>query len=446
MNYPAIAAVAIFLVAYILLATEKAHKTKAVLAGAVLMILVGIVSQRTAFHGDEARHIEGVDWNTIMLLIGMMIIVNITRTTGAVEYLAIKSAKAVHGRPTPIIVLFCVITAALSAFLDNVTTVIIIAPVVILIFERLESDPVPGLISIICASNIGGTATLIGDPPNIIIGSAARLSFLDFLSVDALPAIASMVAMLVAIALFLRPRLSVSPEVRERIMEFDESAAITDWQLLRRCLVVLGITLVGYVVHGWLGLEPATIALTGAALIMLLHTEGPDEALKSVEWSTIFFFIGLFIMVAGLVETGVLGMLGEGFTTLTGGNTAAMTMVMLWASGILCGVVNNIAYTTMMTPLIKSIAFSAHPAAATASWAQIYHAPNILPLWWALSLGACLGGNMTYVGSAANVLVVGIAESSGHPITFVRYLKYGIPVALVSLLIATVWLWLLFLR
>ncbi len=446
MNYPAIAAVAIFLIAYILLATEKVHKTKAVLAGAVLMILLGIVSQRTAFHGDEAKAIEGIDWNTIMLLIGMMIIVNITRTTGGVEWLAIRAAKSVHGHPTLVIALLCVITAVLSAFLDNVTTVIIIAPVAILIFERLESDPVPCLISVICASNIGGMATLIGDPPNIMIGSAARLSFLDFLSVDAPPAIVSMVAMLVAIALFLHPRLSVSPEVRERIMEFDESAAITDWQLLRRCLVVLGITLVGYVVHGWLGLEPATIALTGAALLMLLHTEGPDEALKSVEWSTIFFFIGLFIMVAGLVETGVLQMMGEGFIAMTAGNTGAMTVVMLWASGILSGIVDNIAYTAMMTPLIKSIAVSAHPQAATAGWPQIYHAPDILPLWWALSLGACLGGITTIIGSAANVVVAGIAESSGHPITFVRYLKYGVPIAFVSLLIATLWLWLLFLR
>jgi Na+/H+ antiporter NhaD/arsenite permease-like protein len=446
MNLPAIAAIVIFLTCYVLLATEKVHKTKAVLAGAVLMILVGLVSQRTAFHGDEARHIEGIDWNTIMLLIGMMVIVNITRTTGAVEYLAIKSAKAVRGRPVPIIILFCVITAALSAFLDNVTTVIIIAPVVILIFERLKSDPVPALISIICASNIGGTATLIGDPPNIIIGSAARFSFMDFISIDAPPAIASTIALLIAVALVLRSKLSVSPEARERIMAFDESAAITDWQLLRRCLVVLGITLVGYVIHGRLGLEPATIALAGAALIMLLHTEGPDEALRAVEWSTIFFFIGLFIMVAGLVQNGVLEMLGTGFTTLTAGNTTTMTMVMLWASGLLCGVVNNIAYTTMMTPLIKSIAFSAHPSAATASFTQIYQAPNILPLWWALSLGACLGGNMTSVASAANVLVVGIANASGHPISFRRYLKYGVPIAFITLLISTLWLWFIFLR
>lgn len=445
MNLPAVVAIAIFLVTYILLATEKVHKTKAVLAGAVLMILLRIVSQRTALHGDEAAGIEGVDWNTIMLLIGMMIIVNIIRTTGAVEFLAIKSAKAVHGHPTLIIVLLCVITAVLSAFLDNVTTVIIIAPVAILIFERLESDPVPCLISVICASNIGGTATLIGDPPNIIIGSAARLSFLDFLSVDAPVAIVSMLALLVAIALFLHPRLSVSQQVRERVMEFDESAAITDWSLLRRCLVVLGITLIGYVVHDRLSLEPATIALGGAALLLLLHTDGPEEALERVEWPTIFFFIGLFIMVAGLVESGVMEMLGQGFRTFTGGNTAAMTMLMLWGSGIMCAVVNNIAYTTMMTPLITTIALSAHPAAATASWVEIYHSPEILPLWWALSLGACLGGNMTYVGSAANVVVVGIADGSDHPIGFGRYLKYGVPIAFASLLLATLWLWLLFL-
>jgi Na+/H+ antiporter NhaD/arsenite permease-like protein len=446
MNLPAIVAIAIFLVTYILLATEKVHKTKAVLAGAVLMILLRIVSQRTALHGDEAAGIEGVDWNTIMLLIGMMIVVNVTRSTGGFEWLAIKAAKLVHGHPTHIIILLCSITALLSAILDNVTTVIIIAPVTILIFKRLESDPIPCLISIICASNIGGTATLIGDPPNIIIGSAARLSFLDFLSVDGPVALASMIALVVAIVLFLHARVAVPMAARERIMEFDEGAAITDWALLKRCIVVLVIVLVGYVAHGSLGLEPATIALGGAALILLLHTEGPDEALRHVEWSTIFFFIGLFIMVAGLVKTGVLDMMGNGLTSLTAGNTTAMTMVLLWASGLICGVINNIAYTTMMTPLIKSIAVAAHPDAAAAAWSELYHAPDILPLWWALSMGACLGGNSTIVGSAANVVLANIAEAGGHPITFGRYLKYGVPIAFVTLLISTFWLWLLFLR
>ncbi len=446
MSYPAIAAVAIFVGAYILLATESVHKTKAVLAGAVLMILLKIVSQRTAFHGDEALGIEGIDWNVIMLLIGMMIIVNITRTTGGFEWLAIKAAKLVHGHPTLIVILLCAITAVVSAFLDNVTTVIVIAPVAILIFERLESDPVPCLIAIICASNIGGTATLIGDPPNIMIGSAARLNFLDFISVDTPPAVASMVAMTVAIALFLHPRLSVSAEVRERVMQFDEDGAIMDRKLLRRCLLVISLTLVGYLVHGALGFEPATIALTGAALLMLLHTEGPNEALRTVEWSTIFFFIGLFVMIAGLVETGVLRILGEGLTTLTAGNPLAMTMVVLWGSGILSGVVDNIAYTAMMTPLIKSIAVAAHPDPGAAGWAEVYHAPDILPVWWALSLGACLGGITTVIGAAANVVVAGIAETSGHPITFGRYLKYGLPIAFVSLLISTAWLWLLFFR
>lgn len=446
MNLPAIVAIAIFIVAYVLLATERVHKTKAVLAGAVLMILLRIISQRTAFHGDEAAGIEGIDWNTIMLLIGMMIIVNVTRSTGGFEWLAIKAAKAVHGHPTHIIILLCVITAVLSALLDNVTTVIVIAPVAILIFERLESDPIPCLISIICASNIGGTATLIGDPPNIMIGSAARLSFLDFLSVDGPVAIAAMIALVAAVVLFLHSRVTVPMNVREGIMMFEESAAITDWALLKRCIVVLAIVLVGYVIHGPLGFEPATIALTGAAIILLLHTEGPGEALRHVEWSTIFFFIGLFIMVAGLVQTGVLDMMGHGLTALTAGNTAAMTMVMLWASGILSGVVDNIAYTAMMTPLIKSIAVAAHPDAAAAAWSELYHTPDILPLWWALSLGACLGGITTIIGSAANVVVAGIAETSGHRITFVRYLKYGIPIAFVSLLISTIWLWLLFLR
>ncbi len=446
MTWQAIAAIAIFVIAYILLATEKVHKTKAVLAGAVLMILIGIVSQRVAFHGNEEAGIEGIDWNTIMLLIGMMIIVNITRTTGMFEWLAIRAAKSVHGHPTKIIILLCCITAAISALLDNVTTVIVIAPVAILVFNRLESDPVPALISIIIASNIGGTATLIGDPPNIMIGSAAQLSFLDFIKIDTPVAIVSMAALVLAIVWFLHSRVAVTAEMRERVMAFDENAAITDKALLKRCLAVLSLVLVGYLMHGALGLEPATIALTGAAIILLLHTEGPDKALESVEWSTIFFFIGLFIMVAGLVQTGVLKMMGDGLIGLTGDNTAAMTMVILWSSGILSGVVDNIAYTAMMTPLIKSIAFAAHPDAAGAAFHEIYHAQDILPLWWALSMGACLGGITTVIGSAANVVVAGIAESSGHPITFKRYLKYGLPIALVSLIASTIWLWIVFLR
>lgn len=446
MNWSAIAAVSIFLVTYILLATEKVHRTKAVLAGAVLMILVGLIEQHTAFHGDEHLRIQGIDWNTIMLLIGMMVIVNITRTTGGIEWLAIRSAKMAGGHPIFIILLLCVVTAALSAFLDNVTTVVIIAPVAILIFERLERDPVPALIALICASNIGGTATLIGDPPNIIIGSAGQFSFMDFIKYDALPALVCLGALLLGFWLLFRRRLDVTDAVRQRILAFDENAAITDAKLLGRCIFVFGLTLVGYVLHGSLGFEPATIALGGAALLLLLHSESPEEALKEVEWSTIFFFIGLFVMIGALQQAGILAIMGQWLTDVTQGNVLAMTMLMLWVSGLSCSVINNIAFTAMMTPLIQSIAVGLHPDAGSLGLAEVYHAPDIMPLWWALSLGACLGGNLTTIGSAANVVVVGIAESSSHPISFIRFFKYGLPVAVGSLVISSIWLWLVFLR
>lgn len=445
MSWAAITAIAIFVVSYLLLAFEIVHKATATMAGAVLMIILGIVSQHTAFRGDEALNIQGIDWNTILLLVGMMVIVAITRQTGGFEWLAIKAAKSVRGHPTKVIMLLCVVTAVLSAFLDNVTTVIVLAPVAILIFERLETDPVPALISIILASNFGGTATLIGDPPNIIIGSAARIPFLDFLFVDGVAALISMGVLLAAIALVLHPRIHVPKHLQLRVMEFDEDEAITNPELLRKCIIVFSLTLLGFVLHGFLGFEVATIALTGAVALLLWHDEGPEEALSNVEWTTIFFFIGLFIMVAGLAQTGVVEMLGDALLSATEGSTSTLTMVVLWLSGASVSVINNTAYAAMMTPLIQSIAETLHANPDAVSWEAVYHSKDVLPLWWALSLGSCLGGVTTLVGSAANVVVAGIAEGSGHPITFARYLKYGIPMAVITLLIATGWLWLLFL-
>ncbi len=446
MTWPAITAIAIFVVSYLLLAFEIVHKATSVMAGAVLMIILGIITQHTALHGDQTLNIQGVDWNTILLLVGMMVIVAITRQTGGFEWVAIKAAKAVRGHPTKVIMLLCIVTAILSAFLDNVTTVIVLAPVTILIFERLEADPVPALISIILASNFGGTATLIGDPPNIIIGSAARIPFIDFLYVDGVAALISMGVLLAAIALVLHPRIRVEKHLQERVMEFNEDEAITDPVLLRKCIIIFSVTLLGFVLHGFLGFEVATIALTGAVLLLLWHDEGPEEALSNVEWTTIFFFIGLFIMVSGLAQTGVVKMLGEALLNVTEGSTNVLTMVVLWLSGVSVSVINNTAYAAMMTPLIQTIAETLHANPDGASWEAVYHSKDALPLWWALSLGSCLGGVTTLVGSAANVVVAGIAESSGHPISFGRYLKYGIPMAFITLLVATGWLWLIFLR
>ncbi len=436
MSSPALLSTIIFVVVYAFIATERIHKTKAALAGAALMLVLGIIDQHTALHGayiekTETR-IEGVDWNTILLLIGMMVIVNITRRTGVFEWLAIKCAKWGRGYPVRVMILLCIVTAVVSAMLDNVTTVLLIAPVMILICRSLEIDPVPFLIAVVISSNIGGTATLVGDPPNILIGSSAGLSFMDFVKVNAPITVLIMIVALLNLGLFLNARIRVSDEQRAHVMAFDESRAITDHTLLRKSLLVVFLTFIGFIIHGYLGLEPATIALSGAALLLLLHPEGPEEVFREVEWPTIFFFIGLFIMVAALVETGVIGTAAAWLFEITRGNLVAMGFGLIWMSAIISGFVDNIPYTAMIIPMIHDIGRA--------------HAFDVTPLWWALSLGACLGGNFTIVGAAANVVVAGFAERSGHPITFKRYLKYGIPLTLQSVVIASIYLWLRFLR
>ncbi|MGD9498514.1 MAG: SLC13 family permease [Armatimonadota bacterium] len=439
-------ATAIFVAAYALIASERLDKTKVALAGAALMILLGIIDQHTAFHGTH--EVEGIDWNTIFLLMGMMIIVNITRRTGLFEWVAIKTAKLGRGRPIPILIGMCLSTALLSAALDNVTTVLLIAPTVIVIYEALELDPVPFLIFVILASNIGGTATLIGDPPNIIIASAANITFMEFIYVN-VPIIALVFPVFVAsIELLLGKRFSVPEEARIRVMQFDESRALTDIPLLRRCLVVIVLVLLGFGVHGALHLEPATIALAGAALIMILHPEGPRETLEEIEWPTIFFFIGLFIMVGGLVQVGVVAALGHGMIDLTGGNLLALTMVVLWFSAFASGVIDNIPFVATMAALLRVVAGDLAPegAVATHTAAELIRHGAIMPVWWALSLGACLGGNMTLIGASANVVVSGIAARSGHPISFMRFLKWGLPMTLVHLGLCALYLWVRFYR
>jgi len=436
------ATTAIFLVAYALIALERLHKTTVALAGAVLMLVVGLVSQQEAFHGRGA--VDGVDWNTIFLLIGMMIIVNIMRQTGVFEWVAIKSAKLGRGHPVAIMILLSVATAVLSAFLDNVTTVLLTAPAALLVCEALGLDPVPMLMFVVLSSNIGGTATLIGDPPNILIGSAGHLTFLDFLRVDGPIIVIVMAVFALTIKLVMGKRLHVTDEQRRIVAQFRENEAIRDWPLLRRSVLVFGLTLAGFALHGWLHLEMATIALAGAALMMLTHHEGPEEALRDVEWPTIFFFIGLFVMVSALVKAGVVGLLGTAVLHLTAGNVAVMTIFMLWFSAFASSVIGNVPFTATMTALIHSMATTLHPEAA--DLAVAVHAPNIMPLWWALSLGACLGGNFTLVGAAANLVTVGIAARAGHRISFTRFMKYGVPITLQGLILSTIWLWFLFLR
>ncbi len=446
MELQSIATIAIFVVISALIAAERVPRTIAALAGAVLVLLIGGLPQQDALHGNPSAGIGGVDWNTILLLIGMMIIVNVTRKTGMFEWVAIRTTKLAGGYPVSVMVLLAALTAVLSAFLDNVTTVIMFAPLAILIYERLQCNPVPSLIAIICAANIGGAATLIGDPPNIVIASAAGLTFMDFLSVNAPVAVFCLLGCVAAFALRYRRAFAISDQLRSRLMQFDEAGAIADRPLLHRCLVVIGLTLLGFTLHGALHLEPATIALAGATLMLVLHTEGLEEALKEVEWSTIFFFIGLFIMVAGLCRTGVFDYLSEGLVSITEGNPLWMALVLLWASAVLAAFLNNVAFTVMAVPLVQSLAIGLHPDMSVATAGAVYHAADVLPLWWALSLGACFGGIATYMGSAANLIVVGVAESSHHRLPVTRYLQWSIPTTALSLAACSLWLWLLFFR
>jgi Na+/H+ antiporter NhaD/arsenite permease-like protein len=356
--------------------------------------------------------------------------------------MAIKSAKIARGRPMAILAMISLVTALISALLDNVTTVLLIAPVVVILCRTLEVKATPFLVCCAISSNIGGTATLIGDPPNIMIGSAARLSFMDFLKVDfPIVAVAFGAYLLAAWAAFGR-KLHVDEVHRLKVMEFDESKAIHDRPLLRKCLVVIALTLAGFTIHGAVGLEPATIALAGACLILLLYGKSPVKVLEEVEWPTIFFFMGLFIMVGGLVKVGVIRLLADGALDLTGGSAPAMTMFILWFSALFSGLVGNIPATVAIISLVQDITRSLHGGVGP----EALHAANILPLWWALSLGACLGGNLTLVGAPANAIVIGISAAAGHKVSFVEFLKYGVPLTLVTLLVSMACLWLAFLR
>ncbi len=423
-------------------------KTRIALAGAALMLALRLVDQHTAFHGTA--EVVGIDWNTIFLLIGMMIIVGVTRHTGLFQWVAIRSAKAVRAHPLAVVTALSVITAVLSAFLDNVTTVLLVAPVVLVIARALETDPVPFIIPVSLASNIGGTATLIGHPPNIMIGSAAGFGFMDFLRYDAPPAGVILVLFCLILWLGLGPRLRVSLRARARVMAFDEREVIRDPVLLRKCLAVIGAVLLGFVVHDRLGLEPATVALAGAALLLVLlgrrlrvgEQEGEYHWYADIEWGVIFFFVGLFVMVASLVDLGVIKLLGQLLMQVTGGNTLALSFLILWFSAIAAGLMDNIPFVATMNALILDIQHSIVPAGT----AGAAHHPHVMPLWWALSLGACLGANFTAIGSATNIVAVSVSARDGYPITFARFLRYGAPVALMSILVSMGYLWLVFLR
>ena len=415
-QYQAVIATAIFLLTYAIIVSEIIHRMVAALAGAVLVVILGIISP------EKVTHV--VDFNTVGLLVGMMIIVGITRQTGVFEYLAIKAAKGSKGKPLKILASLSLVTAVLSALLDNVTTVLFIVPVTIVIARQLEISPVPFLITEIIASNIGGTATLIGDPPNIMIGSATGLGFMDFvLNLTPLVVVVYVLTIFI-IELIYRKQLAVRPELKENIMKLHEEDEIKDAALLRKCLTVLSLTILGFVLHQYVHLESSVIALAGAALLLLLTREDPEHSLQVVEWPVIFFFIGLFVVVGALEETGVIEALAAWALEVTGGEMARTGLLILWLSAIASAFVDNIPFVATMIPLIQDMG-------------RLGGIADLDFLWWSLSLGACLGGNGTIIGASANVVVIGMAEKRGVLINFNEFMKIGFPLMVMSIVIST---------
>jgi Na+/H+ antiporter NhaD/arsenite permease-like protein len=426
----------IFLLAYAVIISEKIHKTIIAIFGAALMLVLKILQQHEAFHLEEF----GVDWNVIFLLISMMIIINLTRPTGVFEYIAIKSAKLGRGEPFRIMAIFAVVTAVLSALLDNVTTVLLITPVTLLIADALDVDPIPYLISCAFASNIGGTATLIGDPPNIMIASKAQLNFMDFIYHLTPVVIVMMVFYIFAIKLIWGKKLVTRDELKQRIMNMNENEAIKDPVMLTKSLIVLGIVLTGFVFHGMLHFQPATVALFGAGLLLLLSkTHEPHHILAEVEWPTIFFFMGLFIIVGGVVKVGLIKWMSLQILDLTQGNMFATSMVVMWFSAFASAIVDNIPYVATMNPLIVDMARQLWP---DLSGVQLLQHADLMPVWWSLALGACLGGNGSAIGASANVIVVGMSEKAGKKISFMKFMAYGMPIMIMTVIISTIYVWL----
>ena len=422
----AVVAVVTFVVAYILIATERVPKLVTALAGAGVILAFGVASSEDAFYS----HDTGVDWDVIFLLLGMMIIVGILRQTGVFEYIAIWAAKRAKGSPFRVMVLLVLITAVASAMLDNVTTVLLIAPVTLLVCERLGVSPVPFLIAEVLASNIGGAATLIGDPPNIIIASRSGLTFNDFL-LHMTPIAALAIAVLVAmLPVLFRGSFQGDPDRVADVMGMNEREAIKDRRLLIVCGAVLTAVFIGFIGHAAFHIEPSVVALLGAGVLVLLSRSKPGDFMPSVEWETLLFFAGLFVMIGALVKTGVITGLAEAAARATGGDPLTATMLILFVSALLSGVVDNIPYTAAMSPIVLQLTQGiADPVQADA-------------LWWSLAIGADFGGNLTAIGASANVVVLGIAMRSGSPISFWEFTKKGAIVTVVTILLAAPYLWL----
>ena len=412
----------IFLITYALIVTERVHRTIAALLGGVAIILIGVLEQDQAFHS--------IDWNVIFLLAGMMMIASILSETGVFQWIAVKSVQLGKGSPYRIMVILMLVTAVTSALLDNVTIVILMAPVTLFIAASLGVSPIPYLIALILASNIGGTATLVGDPPNILIGSAADIDFLTF-AANLAPIVLIILIVFMGLARFLfRKDFKDNKSDTSGIEAMDTSELITNRSLLLKSMVVLAGVILGFLFHGVLHLQPATIALAGATVLMLWGRIDIEHVLDEIEWTALFFFIGLFIVVEALVVVGIIEAVAQAALRLTGGDLQMTSMLLLWLSAIGSGIVDNIPYTATMIPVVENLG----------------KAMPIDPLWWSLALGACLGGNATLVGAAANVVVANLSEKSGHPISFGLFLRYGAIVTFVSLVLASIYVWLRYLQ
>ena len=408
----------IFISTYALIATDRIDKAIAALLGGTAVVVLGVIDQEEAF--------GAIDLNVIFLRAGMMVLAAILRQTGFFQWLAILSVKVAGGDPFRLLIVLSVVCAVLSAFLDNVTTVVLLAPVTLYIATVLRVSPVPFLMSEILASNIGGTATLIGDPPNILIGSASGLGFLEFAANLGPISLAILVVFLLMTRFMFGRDLNVHADIRDAVLALDEREVLTNPSLLRISLLVIGATIGGFLLATPLRLEPGTIALLGAAVLLLLSRLEVEEVLREVEWPTLFFFIGLFMLVEAVVHVGIIDALATALFDLTGGDPTVTSLGLLWLSGIASGIVDNIPYTATMIPVIDELGAAGLP---------------IEPLWWSLALGACLGGNATIVGASANVVVANMAGRAGHPITFQAFLRYGLLVAFVSLAMSSIYLY-----
>lgn len=417
----------IFVFMYMVIVSEKIHRTVAAMLGATSMILLGILSQETALHH--------IDFNTLGLLVGMMVLVGVTSHTGLFDYVAIKAAKVAKAEPKRILIYLALITAVFSAFLDNVTTVLLMVPVTFSITQKLHLKANPFLLTQIIASNIGGTATLIGDPPNIMIGSAVKeLTFMAFIENLAPIAILNLIIVIFLVEIIYKKGLHTKPELQADLMQMDEHKALKDRRLLKKSLFVLTLVILGFFTHSITHVESSMIALTGGFLLLLLAGGSHhlvESSMKAVEWATIFFFIGLFIAVGGLIETGIIGSMASQAVELTGGDVTATSLLVLWLSAIVSSVLDNIPFVATMIPLIQNMGAMG--------------VSNLEPIWWSLALGACLGGNGTLVGASANLIVAGLAAERGVKITFINYFKIGFPIMLLTIVLSTVYVYIRYL-